>query len=298
MKKPRIIDAMEHIDEDLITDAVSYKPKRNRISGVSKWIAATACLCLVIGIGLPFIQMNVSDQDKDGLLPLEVVAELNDKLYSIVTNPKSDAFDNYNLEKEITPDLIGEELGTQELVIQNDENGAVTDLFTLYRYAKAPVTKYNWYPRIIVKDSEGNFYHAIIGSSFEADTQTPDEVLDVYGLNSPEDIQAVKQRKGYGNKRITDNDFIQEFYQGLITDNWGDNDFLQKNVYQNTGLDEQDLIDKLYPKYADDSVFLVVELKNGMCLDIHFSSHHYVEVFHDLYFKVDDDWLALVSKFK
>ena len=33
MKKPRIVDAMEHIDEDLITDAVSYKPKRNRISG-------------------------------------------------------------------------------------------------------------------------------------------------------------------------------------------------------------------------------------------------------------------------
>ncbi len=149
-----------------------------------------------------------------------------------------------------------------------------------------------------MKDSEGNFYHAIIGSCFEADTQTSDEVLEVYGLNLPEDIQAVKQRKDYVNKRITDNDFIQEFYQGLITDNWGDNDFLQKNVYKNTGFDEQDLIDNLYPKYADDSVFLVVELKNGLCLDVYLSSHHHVEVFHDLYFELEDDWITLVCEFK
>ena len=297
MNRKDLYRSFNAVDDDLLERSETVQ-KGKKHSGWMKWMAAAACLCLIIGLGIPFMIQSIFDQDKDGITSLEVVAELNGKLYSIVTNPKSDAFDNYNLEKEITPDLIGEELGSQELVIQNDENGAVTDLFTLYRYTKTPVTKYDWYPRIIVKDSEGNFYHAIIGSNFKADTQTPDEVLEVYGLNSSEDIQAVKQRKDYGDKRITDTGFIQEFYQNLITDNWGDNDFLQKNVYQNTGLDEQELIDKLYPKYADDSVFLIVELKNGMCLNVHFSSHHYVEVFHDLYFKVDDDWLTLVSKFK
>lgn len=48
MKKPRIVDAMEHIDEDLITDAVSYKPKRNRIPTTTKWIAVAACVTLII----------------------------------------------------------------------------------------------------------------------------------------------------------------------------------------------------------------------------------------------------------
>lgn len=48
MKRPRIVDAMEHIDEELITEAVSYKPKRKRIPTVFKWIAAAACFSLII----------------------------------------------------------------------------------------------------------------------------------------------------------------------------------------------------------------------------------------------------------
>ncbi len=66
---------------------------------------------------MPFIQQIVFNQDKDRLSSLEVVAESNGKLYSIVTNLKSNAFVNYNLEREIIPDLIGDELGSQKLVI-------------------------------------------------------------------------------------------------------------------------------------------------------------------------------------
>ena len=262
-----------------------------------KRTAAAVCLCFVFGIGILFVWQNTAEQDKEEGRPCEVTAEWNGRIYSVVTDPKSDAFDDYMLEKNITSDLIGEKLGSQEIVMQNDENGTVTDTAALYRYAKAPITQIDWYPRIIIKDTKGNFYHAVTGSWFDADTQTPEEVFQVYGLNSSEDIKAVKQRKDYGSKRITEKNFIQKFYQGLITEEWGDSDFLQKNVYQNTGIDERD-INKLYEQHADDAVYLVVELKNGMCLNVSFSSHPFAEVFHGLYFKVTEDQLALMSELK
>ncbi len=65
MKKPRIVDAMEHIDEDLITEAVSYKPKRNRIPTTTKWIAVAACVALIISAftAIPALL------HEDGLIP-------------------------------------------------------------------------------------------------------------------------------------------------------------------------------------------------------------------------------------
>ncbi len=294
MNKKDLNNRLDVIDDAMECDKTEQKTKKGILW--MKWVVLAVCLCLVIAIGIPAIQYSIVGQSHNSSF-LEVVAEWNGKLYSVVNDPDSDAFDNYNLEENITRDLLGDVLGSQELVIQNDENGTVTDQFTLYRYAKAPVTRFDWYPRMIVEDSAGNFYHAIIGSCFDADTQTPEEVFGVYGLSSEEDIAVIK-RVGYENKKITERDYINKFYQGLMTDDWGDNEFLQKNVYQNTGLDEQEVINTLYPKYADDAVSLIVELKNGLCLDVNFSSHNYVNVFNELYFRVEDSWLTLVSEFQ
>ncbi len=48
MKKPRIADAMEYIEEDLITEAVTYKPHKHKVPVWTKWMAAAACLCLCV----------------------------------------------------------------------------------------------------------------------------------------------------------------------------------------------------------------------------------------------------------
>ncbi len=66
MKKPRIVDAMEHIDEDLITEAVSYRPKRNRIPTATKWIAVAACVTLIISV-LTAIPAFLHE---DGIMPV------------------------------------------------------------------------------------------------------------------------------------------------------------------------------------------------------------------------------------
>ena len=302
MNRKDLYKSFNEVD-DKILERSEIKCKHKSKFVWIKWVTVTACFLIMIGILLPHINKENGNNSQDSILHdqnnnlFEITVILHDKIYSVINNSKSDAYDNYNLEKNITPDLIGKELGTQEIIIQNDKNESVKDLFTLYQYTKVSKTKFDWYPRIIVKDSKGNYYHAIIGSCFDEDKSTPDEIFEVYGLKSYKDIKSIKHRKDCGNKRITDKNFIKKFYQGLITDNWGDNDFLQKNVYQNTNIDEKN-INSLYTKYADDTVFLIVELENGLCLDVSFTSHNYVNVFHDLYFKVENDWLNLVSEFK
>lgn len=46
MKVPRVVKAMEYIDDNLISDANTYKPKKQRFFRSRRWIAAAACLAV------------------------------------------------------------------------------------------------------------------------------------------------------------------------------------------------------------------------------------------------------------
>ena len=48
MKTPRIVNAIEYIDEDMITEAASYSPKKHTVPTWTKWVAVAACFCLCI----------------------------------------------------------------------------------------------------------------------------------------------------------------------------------------------------------------------------------------------------------
>ena len=300
MKKARIVDSLEYLDDKLIEESINYKTKTNTNYLWFKRLALMSCCICALFFVVTNKDVPISEDLQEGMA-FETMVELNDKLYSVVIDKNSEAYENYNLEKVITDELIGEELGSQEIIINNTEEETVKDNFKIYAYTKNPKTNYDWYPRIIVGDSKGNYYHALIASAFNANKQTLEEVFEAYGLSSANDIKTIKLKKdkwhNYREKEINDREFIKEFYNGLVNKTWGDNDFLQENVYQNTGIDEAN-IDKLYTKYADDSVYLIVELNNGLCLDLSFTSHNYVEVFHSLYIEVDDSWLELVSIFK
>ncbi len=246
--------------------------------------------CMVIlTIILMVILLSNNTKDK---VTFEVFYELNNKLYSVIYNAENESvFEEYNLEKNITTDLLGEYIGDETIRLDYDGN---VETFQIYKYANAPITEYDWTPRLILKAANGEYYHALIGSYYGDEINSVDEVKSVYGILSPKDIISITNNKG---DKFVDRDFINEFYSGLFTNEFGENEFLQENVFKNTGIDESE-IDQLYSKYADDMNFLFVELSNGLVLDVKFTSHNYVEVFHGLYFKVDDNWLTLVSKLK
>lgn len=60
MSTNRFIDAMGYIDDDLISDAVTYMPKKKSPVRWMKWIAVAACFCLVVGISAPKLFENPS----------------------------------------------------------------------------------------------------------------------------------------------------------------------------------------------------------------------------------------------
>lgn len=271
MRGKEFLEKINDIDNRLIEEASKVTKKKNK--SYIKWSAIAACFALLII--MPFINNVSQDFQKKYLVPIEVVIELNDKLYSVVNSDKSPAFENCDLEKNITPDLVGEYLGDYETSIDNDNK---RDTFKIYRYQKCEVTEYNWVPRLIVEDSKGEFYHALIGSPI----YTPQEVLTVYGIHSAKDIISVSNIKGF---EISDSNFISEFYNGLFTKEPYGNDKMQEIVYQSTGLPEKKVNR------------LKVKLKNGLVIGVTYTSRNFVEVDRVLYFGVDDSWLELVSVF-
>lgn len=287
MRGRDLFEKMTDINDEIITEIENIsKPKK---TVYMKWAAMVACFALLL-IVVPYTSHFFNEQDKSPY-PVEIVLNFNDKMYSLVNTDKSPAYENYNLEKQITPDMLGEHLSEMTVQIDNDGN---KDTFKLYRYNNAPITEYNWFPRIIAESSDGVYYHALIGSVFNEEKQTAAEVLTVYGLLSARDIVSIENKQG---KKITDKNFIEEFYNGLFTKEYGGNDFIQKNVYQNTGIAESEIGD-LYRKHADEKIYLKIELSNGLVIGTNFTSHNYVEVDHGLYFKANDSWLDLVSVFK
>ena len=70
MKNPRILDAMGNIDDKLISEAATYKPQKKKTPTWTKWMAAAACLCLIVAVSsidlrkpsdvsaIPFVKVN------------------------------------------------------------------------------------------------------------------------------------------------------------------------------------------------------------------------------------------------
>lgn len=53
MSTDRFTAAMGYIDDDLISDAVTYIPKKKSPVRWMKWVAVAACFCLVVGLSVP-----------------------------------------------------------------------------------------------------------------------------------------------------------------------------------------------------------------------------------------------------
>ena len=78
MNRPRIADAMEYIDEDMIAEAAEYRPAKTRIW---KKTAAAACLFLCVAAALALSRMGMGDGGK-----VYNIAAAGDSVYFSVYN--------------------------------------------------------------------------------------------------------------------------------------------------------------------------------------------------------------------
>ena len=52
MNEPKISKALNHMDDDLIADAVTYRPKKASCRPLTKWAAIAACFCLLVAAAI------------------------------------------------------------------------------------------------------------------------------------------------------------------------------------------------------------------------------------------------------
>ena len=70
MSTDRFTAAMGYIDDDLISDAVTYMPKKKSPVRWMKWVAVAACFCLVVGLSVPELFRSPSSDRLEGNLTI------------------------------------------------------------------------------------------------------------------------------------------------------------------------------------------------------------------------------------
>ena len=66
MSTDRFTAAMGYIDDDLISDAVTYMPKKKSPVRWMRWVAVAACFCLVVGLTVPELFKKPAASDSEG----------------------------------------------------------------------------------------------------------------------------------------------------------------------------------------------------------------------------------------
>lgn len=264
MKTPRMAEAMNYIDDDLVSGAITYTRKKN--TGWVKWCALAACLCLIISIAIPVLHYK-GGLDHQGHVEDIAALEYNGKFYEAVDIPE--VLKKYGLPAKITADMAGEHLAYLQ---QRGDSGykcttTVTDM-ELYQYAPAPCDGV-----LVLRD--GNAWFAALFCNFYGfDDNTNYEFTElyrVYGIERADDIASITEM-GKGNKKeigkpVTDALEIETFYSittALLS--YGNDDY-QEMLYG--GIPEEDQ-QAFHSAVAGDRRNLRIETTDGICFFIAF----------------------------
>lgn len=205
MSIPRIAFALEHIDNDLVSGAVTYIRAKKRNSRM-KWAAIAACLCLVIAGGLVF----------NFIKPISfnfIAGNFNNAAIftSIPVGERTAVYQQVNIPESKLKKYVGNEY-------------IETDSIIWYLPKEVDNLKY-----LIRKGTDNSFtlWTFQYFKMREGETYTYGDVLSViYGVDSADDIVSIKtspfkwnnteegkaiQRK-VGTHRYTDREAISKFY--------------------------------------------------------------------------------------
>ena len=80
MKIPRIVDAMNYMDDDLVAWAVEYIPAKHK-SKLWRCVGIAACLC-IIALGVLIVTFNNNPQPDSSVTEYEMIAEVVEVLDS------------------------------------------------------------------------------------------------------------------------------------------------------------------------------------------------------------------------
>ena len=222
MKANDLLDMIGNADDSIIEEA--KKRKKPVMARWIRWVAAAACLALVVAVGIPYISDVIGKKagpgQNDPFRPLGAV-EFNGAYYEIVKTSNTDKLNDYHLPHEITADMIGKRLGNGL-----DADGKQTkELFYQYTpYAEVSITEANGDKRVqravfVVSDDSEYYSFALFtgfinygdGTNYEAK-----EMFAVYGVGSAADISVVEADYDSSDAFRS---FVDELYNALPNSN-------------------------------------------------------------------------------
>lgn len=212
MSIPKIVKAMDNIDNDLISNAVEYKRTKKKNSWV-KWGAMAACLCLVVMMVPAVLNTMNSQNEVKGLETSETFLYEGVEYYIIGDD---DSSEHYGFPAEITSELAGE----QRAYLFRDENNdlLVTEEksdIVVFEYALAPCTAAK-----IIRYGD-LWYSAVFEGVLSSDTDTLEQLdlgtlYQIYNVNSYEDIQSIRitpyESESLDSFYTTEGRWIENFY--------------------------------------------------------------------------------------
>ena len=103
MKENRVAEAIGQVDDRYLNEAVRYqRKKKSGVVTAMKWVAAAACLCLLLGSGMFYSNNKVDSVVSLDINPsIELTVSKNDKVLSAVALNKDAeiVLDGMDLEK-------------------------------------------------------------------------------------------------------------------------------------------------------------------------------------------------------
>lgn len=127
MKTPRIVDAMNYIDDDLVSWAVEYRPAKRKVSWF-RYVSIAACLCLIVFGAIRFsvdLQPHTNtDTTEYGILG-EVLEVLENGQYKVKITGEDQNFANGNI-VILTPGFSYVTEGLEESYLKTGDIIAVT----------------------------------------------------------------------------------------------------------------------------------------------------------------------------
>lgn len=302
MKNYELLDAVGGIDAEFVYAA--DRPDSHKRTGlVIKWVAAVACLCLVVATSIPYIS-NIfrgkggvdtqTEYNENSLVQDMANLEFNGAYYEATDIPE--VLERYGLPSVISEDMAGKHLA----YLQSDggagykESAVETDI-ELFQYS--PVDCRGVY---IIRDGE-KYFAALFCNIVSLDSDSNAEMATLYqfyGIDGSDDIATIAEvdwnRNSIVGDVITDKSEISAYYDiSTVLTSYG-NDSFQAIVFDGIPEDQQA---KTHTDFADDLKVIRIETIDGLRFYIDFHPT-FGWIYGDgtlSYYRIDEnmsDWIA------
>ena len=274
MKNKRLLNIIGEIDERYINEAISQE-KRSQRPIWMRWVAIAASFVLVLGIGIP-VALDLTKGPDQNLLDSVVLVEFNNAYYEIIED-NNKALERRGIETDVSEKIVGAHVAylQKEHPQAERSNYIVSETQTNIELLEYTPTDAK---AVYVFKEDAKYYIALFCNYLIPDTDSMSfkELLDVYGIDSADDIASISPAKNDNSFKangevVFDRELIVQFYkEALLLEAYSEEAY---DKLEFAHIDEANA-DEYHRKYAEDSKYIVIETVAGFRFQLRYLPTH------------------------